>query len=253
MNPNESVTNMSGRRDFLKTSVIGATVATAALSGILSTAAAVEPTTPFVMPPLPYPENALEPSISSKTLSIHYDKHHRRFMQEVIARIKGTDYENASLEKIIKETYGGITLVETLHLMAILAWNHDFYWKSMKPNGGGEMPVQLKNAVVASFGSVDAFKTKFKEAAMTLGSGWAWLVVDNGKLAVTYTIYHETPLLKNQKPLLTIDCWEHSYYLDYQDRKGDYVDAFINKLANWQFAESNMPAPVTAPVKTEKK
>jgi len=238
------------RRDFLKTTAIGTAVAAAAFSGIINPLKAAEPE-PFHFPPLPYPENALEPYISARTLNIHHDRHYRKYVQQVAERVKGTDYQNATLEKIIKETYGGITMIETLHLMALLAWNHDFYWKSMMSGGGATMPERLKGEVTTAFGSIDNFKAKFKEAAMTLGSGWAWLVIDNGKPVVTYTEYHDTPLLKNQKPLLTLDCWEHAYYLDYQDRKGDYVDAFLNHLANWQFAESNLPATASAPSKTK--
>ncbi len=230
----------SSRRDFL--TAAGATVAAAALSGMFSPARAGENREAIPLPPLPYPENALEPYISAKTLAIHHGNHHRRFFEEVTLRVKGTDYRNASLEKIIRETYGGITMIETLHLMAVLSWNHDFYWKSMKPKGGGEMPGRLKVAVTEAFGSVEAFRKKFKEAAMTLGSGWAWLVLDKGKPAVTYTTYHSTPLMSGQVPLLTIDCWEHAYYLDYQDRKEAYVDAFLDHLVNWSFAESLMPS-----------
>ncbi|MBN1575707.1 MAG: superoxide dismutase [Chitinispirillaceae bacterium] len=237
---------ISSRRQFIKTATAGAAVAAAALAGLYRPAAAAEKAIPLLFPVLPYPENALEPYLSAKTLHIHHDRHHRKYMEEVIARVKGTDYQNATLEKIIKDTYGGITMIETLHLMAVMAWNHDFYWKSMKPKGGGEMPPRLKKAVTEAFGSVDTFKTKFKEAAMTFGSGWAWLVLDKGKVAATYTSYHESPLMLNQMPLLAIDTWEHSYYLDYQERKADYVDAFINNLANWQFAESNLPAAAAA-------
>ena len=161
-------------------------------------------------------------------------------MEEVIARTKGTVYNNASLERIIMETYGGITMIETLHIMATLSWNHDFFWKSMKPGGGGEMPKKLSAKIIKSFGSVDAFKKKFKETAMTLGSGWAWLVKDKDKLAVNYTSYHKTPLLQKQTPLITLDCWEHAYYLDYQNNKEKYVDAYLKHCVNWGFAEQNM-------------
>ncbi len=242
------------RREFLKTSAIGSTVAAAMLSGLIKPASAEKPVSPLKLPPLPYLENALEPSISAATIRIHYGEHHREFMEEVIARIKGTDYQNSTLEKIIMETYGGINMIEALHLVALLSWNHEFYWKSMKPGGGGEIPEQLQKKIIKDFGSVDKFKAKFKEAAMTKGSGWTWLVSDNGKLAVSYTTYHDTPLLKKQIPLLTIDCWEHAYYLDYQNRKGEYIDAFLNKLVNWQFAQSNLPAsePVSVVPKKQK-
>jgi Fe-Mn family superoxide dismutase len=229
------------RREFLKMSAIGVTATAAVLSGLVKPASAVETPQMPDFPPLPYAENALAPSISEKTLHVHYGNHYRKYMNEVYARVKGTEFQNAPLEKIIKETKSEITMRATLHLMALMAWNHDFYWKSMKPNGGGEIPPKLNKAIVGSFGSVDAFKNQFKEAAMTLGSGWAWLVSDNGKLAVSYTAYGDTPLLVNQIPLLTIDCWEHAYYLDYEDKKDQYVDAFIGKLANWEFAQSRLP------------
>lgn len=244
MQNKKETTGGAGRRDFIKTTIAGAAITAAALSGITHAADAVEKKSGFTFPPLPYPENALEPFISSKTLSVHHDKHHYRFVQEVVARVKGTKYQYSDFETVIKETYGSITMIETLHLMALLSWNHEFYFNSMKPAGGGEIPATLKAAIIESYGSVDTCITKFKEAAMTLGSGWAWLVVDNGKVAVTYTVYHDTPLLKNQRPLITIDCWEHAYYLDYQDRKSEYVDAYVNKLVNWQFAEKNYLAAV---------
>ena len=244
----------TSRRDFLKTTAAGVAVATAGLAGFHAPVSAEAPKSTVHFPPLPYPENSLEPYISAKTLNLHYDKHYRKYWEQVMERVKGTEYRNAPLEKIIKETYGGITMLEALHLMAVMAWNHDFYWKSMKPKGGGELPLKLKEAITGSFGNTDIFKIKFKEAAMNFGSGWAWLVLDNGKPAVTWTAYHETPLLKNQTPLLTIDCWEHAYYLDYQNRKEEYIDAFINHLANWSFAENGLTAPVApAAKKTEKK
>ena len=242
------------RRQFLKNSAAGATVAAAALSGLLNPAFAEDKKEKVVFPPLPYPLNSLEPYISAKTLSVHHDKHHQKFVSEVIARIKGTEYQTMSLEEIIKATDGGINLIETLNLMAILSWNHDCYWKSMKPAGGGEMPPRLKKLVIDSFGSIDTFKKKFKEAAMTFGSGWAWLVLNKeGKAEVTYTTYHKTPLLLNQQPLITLDCWEHAYYLDYQNEKDKYVDAYLNHLVNWTFAESNMPPAANAPKSDKKK
>ncbi|HEX3019014.1 MAG TPA: Fe-Mn family superoxide dismutase [Chitinispirillaceae bacterium] len=242
---------MTTRRDFLRKSAIGTTAAAAMLSGLIQPASADEIVVPLKFQPLPYPENALEPSISAQTIKIHYGEHHRKFVDKVIARVKGTNYQNSTLERIIMETYGGINKIEELHLAAIMAWNHQFYWKSMKPNGGGEMPEQLRRAIVNDFGSVDAFKVKLKETAMTLGSGWTWLVSNNGKLAVTYTTCHEIPLQKKQHPLLTIDCWEHAYYLDYQNRKDEYIDAFLNKLVDWQFTQSNIP--VAALVSAQKK
>jgi superoxide dismutase, Fe-Mn family len=252
MQPDSERLPVATRREFLKSTAIGATVAAAALTGLYHPASAQEKASTIHFPPLPYPENSLEPYLSAKTLNIHYNKHHRKYVEQVIERIKGTEYQNATLEKIIKETHGGINMMDALNLMAVMAWNHNFYWQSMKPKGGGELPARLKQDITGAFGSVDEFKKKFKEAAMTFGSGWAWLVLDKGKPAVTYTSYHESPIVLNQTPLLTMDCWEHAYYLDYQDRKGDYVDAFINNLANWTFAESNLPPAVPAAAATKK-
>jgi superoxide dismutase, Fe-Mn family len=249
----ESKHLMSGdtsRRSFLKTTAAGAAAASLALTGISRTLFADETKTGVQFLPLPYAENSLAPYMSAKTLHLHHDKHYRKYVSQVIERVQNGKYQNASLQAIIRGTEGGITLEETLQLMAIMAWNHEMYWKSMKPNGGGELPSKLKKVIIDTFGSVDAFKKKFKDAAMQFGSGWAWLVLDKGVPAVTYTTYHDTPLLAGQTPLLTIDTWEHAYYLDYQDRKDEYVDAFINHLANWSFAESMLP---TADKKSQKK
>lgn len=195
-------------------------------------------------PSLPYPENGLAPYISEKTLNLHYNQHFRHFFDQVTLRSKGTPYANASLEKIIQDTYGGITMEETLHLMATLTWNHDFYWKSMKPQGGGDPGPKLKDALVKTWGSVREFKLQFKAAAMTLESGWAWLVIDSGIPKVTFTSYHKTPLLLKETPLITLDCWEHAYYLDYQNRKDEYVDAYLTHCVNWDFAEKNFERAV---------
>ncbi len=249
----ESKHLMSGdtsRRSFLKTTAAGAAAASLALTGISRTLFAEESQGGVPFLPLPYAENSLVPYISAKTLHIHHDKHYRKFVTQVNARIKGGKYQNTSLKTIITDTHDGINMEESLHLMAIMAWNHEIYWKSMKPNGGGELPSKLKKVISGTFGSVNAFKKKFKDAAMQFGSGWAWLVLDKGVPAVTRTTYHDTPLLAGQKPLLTIDTWEHAYYLDYHDRKEEYVDAFINHLANWSFAESMLSAAgKTAPKK----
>lgn len=236
----------SDRRDFIKTTAIGAAAAMAAFSGLVNPVHAVETPDMPDLPPLPYAESALAPSISERTLRIHYGNHYRKYMNEVFARVKGTEFQNKPLDEVIRGTVNEITMRHTLHIMALMSWNHDFYWKSMKPNGGGEMPPRLKKAVESSFGSVVKFKKEFKEAAMTLGSGWAWLVSDNGKLAVNYTEYADTPILTKKVPLITLDCWEHSYYLDYEDKKELYVDAFLDKLANWEFAQSKMPGEVKA-------
>lgn len=231
----------SSRRSFLKTTAAGTAFSAAVLAGMPRSVLAAGEKPAVVFSPLPYAENSLEPYISAKTLHIHHDKHYRKYVEQVLARIKGGKYAGASLEKIVKGTSDGINMEEALHLMAVMAWNHDFYWKSMKPKGGGPLPKRLDKMVTDAFGSVDAFKKQFKEAAMQFGSGWTWLALDKGKPVVMRTKYHESPLVTGQQPLLTIDTWEHAYYLDYQDRKEAYVDAFINHLANWSFAESQLP------------
>lgn len=231
----------SSRRSFLKTTAAGTAITTALLAGIPRSLFAAENKPAFAFTTLPYPENSLEPYLSAKTLHVHHDKHYRKYMQQVLSRIKNTKFSSASLEKIVKETADGINMEEALHLMAVMAWNHDFYWKSMKPKGGGPLPARLENTITDTFGSTDAFKAKFKESAMQFGSGWTWLALEKGKPVVLRTKYHESPLVSGHQPLLTIDTWEHAYYLDYQDRKEEYVDAFINHLANWSFAESLLP------------
>ncbi|MCX7727089.1 MAG: superoxide dismutase [Chitinispirillaceae bacterium] len=231
---NQKKSGLISRRNFLASGT-----AALIMSVLNKISFAGEENSAFKLPPLPYSEKALEPYISSKTIKLHYNNHHKKYVAAVAAKAKGTSYEKASLEKIIKETYGS-TELEYLHLMAVLAWNHDFYWKSMKPQGGGEVPATLKEKIEKSFGSIDNFKTKFKESAMTPGSGWTWLVMDGENLRIKYTTYHESPLTLNLKPLITLDCWEHAYYLDYQDEKEKYIDAFLNNLINWSFAEGNL-------------
>lgn len=229
----------SDRRNFIKHTASITAAAATLFSLPKSIFSEKQATAERKISPLPYPENGLAPHISGTTLNVHYGQHFRHFFDQVVLRTKDTPYANASLEKIIQETYGGITMEETLHLMAILAWNHIFYWKSMKPQGGGGPDGKLKGALVKTFGSISEFKQQFKAAAMKLESGWAWLVVDGGVPKVTFTSYHKTPLLLKQTPLITLDCWEHAYYLDYQNRKDAYVDAYLNHCVNWSFAEKN--------------
>ena len=154
----------------------------------------------------------------------------------------GTEFADLSLEKIIAAT-AGKTDKTAIFNNAAQTWNHTFYWHSLKPNGGGEPPAALKQAIEAAFGSVDACKTELATAATTqFGSGWAWLVVDGGKLKVVKTSNADLPLTMGMKPLLTIDVWEHAYYLDYQNRRADYVKAVLDKLINWGFAGDNLGA-----------
>jgi Fe-Mn family superoxide dismutase len=194
---------------------------------------------PLVLPPLPYAENALEPVITAKTLSFHYGKHHKAYMENLNKLIAGTDYSEMSLEEIIEGTAGRPERIAIFN-NAAQTWNHTFYWKSMSPKGGGEPPASLKEKIDASFGSVDACKKELASAAVSqFGSGWVWLVLDGAKLKVVKTANADNPLTTGMKPLLTIDVWEHAYYLDYQNLRADYVNAVLDKLLNWEFALQN--------------
>ena len=197
-------------------------------------------TSSIVLPPLPNAGNALEPVISAKTLSFHYGKHHKAYVDNLNKLISGTDYSEMSLEEIIRGTVGRPERAAIFNNAAQI-WNHTFYWNSLSPKGGGEPPAALKHKIEASFGSVDAFKKEFAAAAVSqFGSGWAWLILEDGKLKVVKTFNAETPLTTGKKPLLTIDVWEHAYYLDYQNRRPDYVNAVLDKLINWEFALQNV-------------
>jgi Fe-Mn family superoxide dismutase len=197
-------------------------------------------TSSIVLPPLPYAENALEPVISAKTLSFHYGKHHKAYVDNLNKLIAGTDYSALSLEEIIKGSAGRPERAAIFNNAAQI-WNHTFYWNSLSPKGGGEPPAALKNMLEASFGSVEAFKKELTAAAVSqFGSGWAWLILVDGKLKVVKTANAEDPLTTGKKPLLTIDVWEHAYYLDYQNRRPDYVNAVLDKLINWEFALQNV-------------
>src|SRR5690625_1430834 len=186
-------------------------------------------------PPLPYEKNALEPHISAETLDYHYDKHHASYVSKLNAAIEGTELADASLEDIVKKASGG------LFNNAAQAWNHTFYWNSMSPNGGGEPTGKLLEAINKAFGSFDKFKEEFaKSAAGNFGSGWTWLVQRNdGSLAIVNTSNAATPITGSDKPLLTVDVWEHAYYIDYRNARPKYLEAFWN-LVNWEFAAGNL-------------
>lgn len=192
-----------------------------------------------ILPSLPYAENALEPVITAKTIGFHYGKHHKGYVDNLNKLVKGTEYAGLSLENIITGTAGRAEKAAIFNNAAQI-WNHTFYWKSMRPKGGGEPPAALKRKMEASFGSVDACKKELANAAVSqFGSGWAWLVLDRDELKVVKTANADTPLTLGMKPLLTVDVWEHAYYLDYQNRRADYADAVLNKLINWEFALQN--------------
>ncbi len=194
----------------------------------------------FTLPPLPWAENALEPVISANTISFHYGKHHKTYVDNLNNLVKGTDYESASLEKIITETAGKADKAGLFNNAAQI-WNHTFYWHSMKPSGGGKPTGKLAQLIDAAFGDYDAFKKELSTTTVSqFGSGWGWLVLDGGALKVVKTANAEVPFTKGQKPLLTIDVWEHAYYLDQQNKRAAYVDAVIGKLLNWDFAAQNL-------------
>jgi len=199
-----------------------------------------EKTSMHILPPLPYADNALDPVISANTISFHYGKHHKAYVDNLNKLVVGTELVGLSLEKIITATAGKAEKAAIFN-NAAQAWNHAFYWNSLIPNGGGEPPAALKKKIEASFVTVDACKKELATAATTqFGSGWAWLVLDGDKLRVVKTSNADSPLTKGAKPLLTIDVWEHAYYLDYQNRRADYVNSVIDKLINWSFAVDNL-------------
>ena len=186
------------------------------------------------LPVLPYALDALEPHLSKETLEYHYGKHHQTYITNLNNQIKGTEFEELSLEEIVKKSSGGI------FNNAAQVWNHTFYWNSMKPNGGGAPTGALADAINAKWGSFDAFKEAFSKCAVTtFGSGWAWLVkTPSGELDLVSTSNAATPLTTDNKALLTCDVWEHAYYIDYRNARPKYVESFWN-LVNWDFVAAN--------------
>ena len=204
----------------------------------MNTAAALSQ--PIVLSPLPFAQGALAPVISANTLAFHYGKHHKTYVDTLNKLIVGTEFADMPLESIVKATAGQSDLTAIFD-NAAQAWNHAFYWKSLRPKGGGEPPAELQRLMETSFGGVDQCTKELSKAAVAqFGSGWAWLVQDGEKLKIIKTADAMTPLTGGPKPLLTIDVWEHAYYLDYQNRRIDYVNALIDKLANWEFAAESL-------------
>lgn len=195
----------------------------------------------FELPPLPYAKDALEPHMSANTFDFHHGKHHNTYVVNLNKLIEGTDFQDSSLEEIINATAGDSSKAGMFN-NAAQVWNHTFFWNSMKPGGGGAPSGDLAAKIDEAFGSLDGFKDAFKDAGATqFGSGWAWLVVgDGGKLEVTKTPNAENPMTKGKTPLLTCDVWEHAYYLDYQNRRPDFLAAFLDSLVNWDFAAENL-------------
>ena len=192
------------------------------------------------LPKLPYSMDALEPVISARTLEFHHGKHHNAYVTNGNKLIAGTKYEKMTVEEIIRTTAGDAGAAGIFNNVA-QTWNHSFYWKCMEARGGGKPPANLLKKIEKDFSRFETFIDEFKQAGATqFGSGWAWLVEDGGKLKITKTANADTPVAHNQKPLLTVDVWEHAYYLDFQNRRPDYLTAFFENLVNWDFVQSQM-------------
>jgi len=200
----------------------------------------IESAFPHVLPPLPYADNALDPIISAKTVSFHYGKHHQGYVDNLNKQVLGTEFADMSLEKIITGSAGKAEYTAIFN-NAAQTWNHTFYWRSLRPKGGGAPPEALQHKIETSFGTLDVCKKELATAAMAqFGSGWAWLVLNGDKLQVIKTGNADVPITTGMKPLLVIDVWEHAYYLDYQNRRLDHVNAVLDTLIHWDFAAANL-------------
>ena len=228
------------RREFVKASLTGTAVLAFSSMGLPADVSA-QTKGPFGLPPLPYAEDALAPVISARTIGFHYGKHHRAYVDNLNGLVKNTPYEKMSLEEVVKAsaaTPGQTAIFNN----AAQVWNHTFYWNGMKPGGGGKPAGEIGRRIEKDFGSYENFRKEFVGAALgQFGSGWAWLATDGKSLKVVKTPNAENPLTQGLKPLLTIDVWEHAYYLDYQNRRKDFVEASLDRLVNWSFAEKNLP------------
>lgn len=193
----------------------------------------------ITLPELPFSRDALEPYISARTLEFHYGKHHQGYVNNTNNLIKGTDLENETLETIIQESFKKSEL-KGLFNNSAQVYNHTFYWNCLKP-GSGDPVGDILDQIKQDFGSVESFKEEMKKAAATLfGSGWAWLVLENGKLSIKQFSNADTPMVHGLKPLFTIDVWEHAYYLDYQNRRPDYISSVLDHLVNWEFVNEQL-------------
>lgn len=197
----------------------------------------------FELPPLPYAQDALESSgMSARTLEFHYGKHHAAYVNTLNNLVKDTELADKSLEEIIKATYKASDKAAIFN-NAAQVWNHTFYWNGIKPNGGGDPSGELAEKINASFGSLDKFKEEFKTAGGTqFGSGWAWLIKDGDTLKVAKSPNAENPIAYGQTPLLTMDVWEHAYYLDYQNSRPNFMQNYVDHLINWDFVAQNLTA-----------
>ncbi len=189
----------------------------------------------FTLPNLPYPKDALQPHMSAETLEYHHGKHHNAYVTNLNKLLEGKPEANKSLEEIIMSSDGGV------FNNAAQVWNHTFFWNCMKPNGGGQPTGDLLAAINRDFGSFDKFKEEFTAAATTqFGSGWAWLVLDGGKLSIMKTSNADLPMKHGKTALLTIDVWEHAYYIDYRNLRPKFIETFLNHLVNWDFVSENL-------------
>ncbi|MBT3361016.1 MAG: superoxide dismutase [Rhodospirillales bacterium] len=194
----------------------------------------------FELPALPYAKDALAPHISANTLDFHYGKHHNTYVVNLNNMTENSPLNSASVEEVIKDVAGNTEKVGIFN-NAAQVWNHTFYWHCMKPGGGGAPSGELAAEIDKAFGGLDKFLEEFKTAAVTqFGSGWAWLVADGGSLKIAKTGNADTPLAHGQTPLMTVDVWEHAYYLDFQNRRPDYVQTFLDNLINWDFVAENL-------------
>jgi Fe-Mn family superoxide dismutase len=196
---------------------------------------------PFELPALPFAPTALEPHMSAKTFEFHHGKHHKAYVDTLNTLVPGTEWETSSLEDIIKGTHGDDKQMKIFNNAAQI-WNHTFFWNGMKPQGGGAPAADLAQKINATFGDLATFKAKFKDAALTqFGSGWAWLVLNkDGKLDIAKTPNAVNPMALGMHSLLTCDVWEHAYYIDYQNRRADMVQTFLDNLVNWDFVAENL-------------
>jgi superoxide dismutase, Fe-Mn family len=194
----------------------------------------------FELPPLPYADTALEPYYSARTLSFHHGKHHKAYVDNLNKLLPGSPYQTQSLEEIIRSTAGDASKAGFFN-NAAQVWNHTFFWNCMKADGGGRPTGAIAQRIDAAFGSYEKFAEQFKAAAVgRFGSGWGWLVLDGGELKIMSTPNADTPLAQGKVALLTVDVWEHAYYLDYQNRRPDFVQTFLDRLVNWDFVAQNL-------------
>ncbi len=194
----------------------------------------------FELPSLPYASDALAPYMSSETLDFHHGKHHQTYVTNLNNLVKDTDMQNSSLEEIVVKSSKDPSMAGIFN-NAGQHWNHILFWQCMKPNGGGSMPSELESRITSDLGGIDQFKEAFIQAGITqFGSGWAWLAIDNSKLVVTKSPNASNPLVDGMKPILGCDVWEHSYYIDYRNKRPDYLKAFLDSMVNWEFVASQL-------------